>query len=376
MDNHIQKPPVAGELAEKISPFFSVYEVQQQGDTLYFFVIPKADMLAVKEPEGGRASFLEPKAVYQKLWTAFAEKGYQFSFKNEFGEYILIASPFKQIHERVWINAVLALATFITTMIMGSFLFGADPISNPSDIVRGIPFTLAIMAVLGSHETGHYIVAKRHGMQTSLPYFIPFPSLVGTMGAVIKHRGPIPNRKALFDVGIAGPLIGLFVSIIVTIIGLLQPPVATIADGAQIQLGIPPLFEFIARIIPAADISVMHPIAFAGWVGMLVTALNLIPAGQLDGGHILRAMIGEKSSHISAIMPVVLLITGGYMSLIQNQDGSMWLFWGLLLTVFAAAGHPRPLNDDIPLGRGRMVLGIVTFILGLLCVTLVPFQVL
>lgn len=375
MDNHIQKSPVISELAEKISPFFSVYEVQQQGDTLYFFVIPRADMLAVKEHDGGKASFSEPKAVYQKLWIVFAEKGYQFSFKNEFGEYILIASPFKQIHERVWINVVLALATFITTMVMGSFLFGADPISNPSDVVRGVPFTIAIMAVLGSHETGHYIVAKRHGMQTSLPYFIPFPSPVGTMGAVIKHRGPIPNRKALFDVGIAGPLIGLFVSIIVTIIGLLQPPVATIPDGSQIQLGIPPLFELIARLIPAADTSVMHPIAFAGWVGMLVTALNLIPAGQLDGGHILRAMIGERASHVSALMPVVLLTTSVYTILFRNQDGSMWLFWGLLLVVFAAAGHPRPLNDDIPIGKGRMVLGIVTFFLGLLCVTLVPFQI-
>ncbi|MCX9010278.1 MAG: site-2 protease family protein [Candidatus Methanoperedens sp.] len=376
MYNHTQRSPVVGELAEKISPFFSVYEVQQQGDTLYFFVIPKADMLEVKEHDGGSASFLEPNVVFQKLWSAFAEKGYQFSFKNEFGEYILIASPFRQTHERIWINAVLALATFITTMVMGSFLFGADPISNPSDVVRGIPFTIAIMAVLGSHETGHYIVAKRHGMQTSLPYFIPFPSLVGTMGAVIRHRGPIPNRKALFDVGIAGPLIGLFVSIIVTIIGLLQPPVAAVPDGSQIQLGIPPLFEFIASIIPVADISVMHPIAFAGWVGMLVTALNLIPAGQLDGGHMLRAMIGERASHVSALMPLVLLIAGGYMSLVRNQDGSMWLFWGLLLVVFAAGGHPRPLNDDVPLGKGRMVLGIVTFILGLLCVTLVPFQVL
>lgn len=373
MDNIVQKSPVAGELAEKISPFFSVYEVQQQGDTLYFFVIPKADMTA--EHDGGKASVFEPKIVFQKLWAGFAEKGYQFAFKNEFGEYILIASPFKQSHERVWINAVLALATFITTMVMGSFMFGADPISNPSEVLRGIPFTIAIMAVLGSHETGHYIVAKRHGMQTSLPYFIPFPSLVGTMGAVIRHRGPIPSRKALFDVGIAGPLIGLFVSIIVTIIGLLQPPVAGLSDGFQIQLGIPPLFEFIARFIPAADVSVMHPIAFAGWVGMLVTALNLIPAGQLDGGHMLRAMIGERSSQVSAIMPVVLLIMGGYMSLFRNQDGSMWLFWGLLLTVFAAGGHPRPLNDDVPLGKGRMVLGIVTFILGLLCVTLVPFQV-
>src|SRR3989337_542266 len=108
------------------------------------------------------------------------------------------------------------------------------------------------MTVLGAHETGHYLVAKKHGMHTSLPYFIPFPSMIGTMGAIIKHRGPIPNRKALFDVGVSGPLIGLLVSIIVTVIGLLQPPVQ-MSGGFQIQLGIPLLFEFITRFIPTAE---------------------------------------------------------------------------------------------------------------------------
>lgn len=375
MNNLTHKSQNADELVERISQFFTVYEMQQQGDNIYFYVIPKEALLAVKGSNNNGNAPIEPGVVYQKLWAAFAEKGYQFAFKNELGEQILIGTPFKPVQERRWINVVLALATFITTMVMGSFLFGANPISNLSDVLKGIPFTLAIMTVLGSHEAGHYIVAKKHGMNTSLPYFIPFPSIVGTMGAVIRHRGPIPNRKALFDVGISGPLIGLFVSIIVTIIGLLQPPVQQIPEYLQIQLALPPLFEFITRFIPLKMSLISYPVAFAGWVGMLVTALNLIPAGQLDGGHVLRAMIGEKASHVSTLMPVVLLFAGGYMILIRNLDGSMWVFWGLLLTVFAASGHPRPLNDDIPLGRGRMVLGIITFFLGLLCVTLVPFQI-
>jgi membrane-associated protease RseP (regulator of RpoE activity) len=196
------------------------------------------------------------------------------------------------------------------------------------------------------------------------------------MGAVIKHKGPIPNRKALFDVGISGPLIGLIVSVIVTMIGLLQPPLSSPPpEGMSIELGIPLLFEMITRIIPNGRVMMMHPIAFAGWVGMLVTALNLIPAGQLDGGHVLRAMIGERAKEVSRVIPFMLVSLGFYVTYYMGKDGFIWVLWGLFLSFFAAAGHPKPLDDDVPLGKGRMVLGIITFILGLLCFTLVPFQV-
>ncbi|NJD54571.1 MAG: site-2 protease family protein [Candidatus Methanoperedens sp.] len=358
--NPDKKSSVVEELAEKISHVFSIYEIQQAKDTIYFFGIPKED----------------GTVIHRKLWAIFTENGYQYSIKYELGEQILIASPFKAAGERIWINVVLALATFLTTMVMGSFLFGADPISNPSDVVKGIPFTIAIMTVLGAHEAGHYIVARKHGMHTSLPYFIPFPSLIGTMGAVIKHRGPIPDRKALFDVGVSGPLIGLFVSIAITVIGLLQRPIQVTGEGSQIQLGLPPLFEFITYFIPLNEAAPLHPVAFAGWVGMLVTALNLIPVGQLDGGHVLRAMVGEKASRLSMVLPFLLIPLGFYVTYFLKSDGFMWIFWGLLLSLFASSGHPRPINDDIPLGKGRIVLGIIAFVLGLLSITLVPIQVL
>ncbi len=364
MNNILHRSPSVDELAEKINPLFSIYDIQQQGGDIYFFGMPKEDI----------------NAIYQKLYPVLLEKGYQLSIKYELGEHVLMASHFKQAAEthaeRWWINAVLALATVITTMVMGSLLFGADPISNPSDVTKGIPFTIAIMAVLGSHEAGHYIVAKKHGMHTSLPYFIPVPfPPIGTMGAVIKHRGPIPDRKALFDVGIAGPLIGLFVSVIVTVIGLLQPPLQMAIEENQVRLALPPLFEFITRFFPLSENSPIHPVAFAGWVGMLVTALNLIPAGQLDGGHVLRSMIGEKAAHVSKILPFVLISLGFYVTYIQKQDGFIWVFWGLLLSFFAAAGHPKPLDDEIMLGKGRIALGAIMFILGALCVTLAPFQI-
>lgn len=351
------KPGIGEELAEKINQVFSIYDIQHENGNIYFFGIPREDI----------------RIIYQKLLPVFTEKNYQLFVKYELGEHMLIASPFTPARERRWINVALAIATVITTMVMGSFLFGADPIGNPSDILKGIPFTIAIMAVLGSHEAGHYLIAKKHGMRTSLPYFIPFPSIIGTMGAVIKHRGPIPNRKALFDVGISGPMIGLFVSIVVTIIGLLQPPLG-VSGGFQLQLGIPPLFEFISSLIPTSEAATLHPIAFAGWVGMFVTALNLMPAGQLDGGHVLRAMLGEKARHVSTVMPFLLISLGFYVTYFQNRDGFLWVLWGLFLSFFAAAGHPKPLNDELPLGKGRMSLGILAFILGLLSLTLVPFQ--
>jgi membrane-associated protease RseP (regulator of RpoE activity) len=360
MNDPAKESEIENELAEKIRPVFSIYDIQHADGNIFFFGVPKEEI----------------KVIFNKLFPVFSEKGYQFAIKYDLGEHILIASPFAPVKERRWINVVLAMTTVFTTMVVGSLLFGADPVTFPGDVLKGLPFTIAIMTVLGAHEAGHYILAKKHGMHTSLPYFIPFPNMIGTMGAVIKHKGPIPNRKALFDVGVSGPLIGLIVSVAVTIIGLLQPPITHAPEGMSIELGIPLLFELITRVIPNGEVMMMHPIAFAGWVGMLITALNLIPAGQLDGGHVLRAMLGERAKDISRVMPFILVSLGFYVTYYLEKDGFIWVLWGLFLSFFTAAGHPKPLDDDIPLGKGRMALGILTFILGLLCFTLVPFQVL
>lgn len=358
MNNPESKSLNDQELAEKINPFFSIYDIQHADGNIFFFGTPKEEI----------------NIIFQKLWPFFSEKGFQFTMKYDLGEHILIASPFSPVKERRWINVVLAIATIFTTMIWGSLLFGANPVTSPVEVLKGLTFTIAIMTVLGAHEAGHYLVAKKHGMHTSLPYFIPFPNMIGTMGAVIKHRGPIPDRKALFDVGISGPLIGLIVSVIVTIIGLLQPPITHTQQVLQIELGTPLLFELIKSVIPGSEGMIMHPIAFAGWVGMFVTALNLIPAGQLDGGHVLRAMLGEKAKEVSRVMPFILISLGFYVTYILNRDGFIWVLWGIFLSFFAASGHPKPLEDDVPIGKGRMALGIITFILGLLCFSLVPFQ--
>jgi membrane-associated protease RseP (regulator of RpoE activity) len=351
---------ITNEMHKYIDPVFDVYEIRKgHNSSLYFYGDPKLDL----------------KTIYKSLWKLFANKGYQLHIKSELGEHIIAATPYVEKKENVNVNLALAVATFFTTMFAGATMFGVDITGNPLQIVKGLPFTVAIMAVLGSHEMGHYFAAKWHGMRTSLPYFIPFPTIIGTMGAVIKHRGMIPDRKSLFDVGVSGPLIGLVVSIIVTVVGLSLNPVSqTTQQSVMLELGLPPLFLFFMELTGTVGNSI-HPVAFAGWVGMFITLLNLLPAGQLDGGHILKAMFGNKSRYISSLMPFLLLGIGIYVNYILNKNGSIWLVWGLILSFFSMVGHPEPLEDSINLDKGRLAVGVVTFALGALCFTLVPFTI-
>lgn len=342
-----------------ISRVFNIYEVQSSGNSLYFYGTPKTD---VENIEG-------------ELWLTLHQFGFICTLKYELGEYFLLIAPEKKEKDRIWINLVLFIATLFTTMICGAELFGVDILNEPSQIYRGLPFTLALMAILCSHEMAHYVMAKYHGMAASLPYFIPIPIFIGTMGAVIRYKGPVPNRKALFDVGIAGPLVGLLVSIAVTFIGfsLEAPAIKPLQDSMMLDLGTPPLFMLIQNLVGATQGN-LHPVAFAGWVGMFITLLNLLPAGQLDGGHVMRAMLGKKADSISFLMPRLLFLLGLYVIYWLKEDGFVWIFWALLLWALASAGHPSPLHDQIALDKKRILIGILMFILGLLCFTLIPFK--
>ncbi len=346
-------------LYPSIIKVFEVYEIQKFGEVLYFYGIPKID----------------DERIEGELWKQFHHFGFRCNLKYELGEYFLLAAPEKKTTENIWIILVLFIATFFTTMICGAWLFGLDPLNEPLQLFKGLPFTLAIMAVLGSHEMAHYVMAKYYGMEVSLPYFIPFPAFIGTMGAVIRYKGPLPSRKALFDIGIAGPLAGLLLSVAVTFIGfnLKLPPSKHIPDFLIYNIGLPPLFVFIQNLTGAKEGNI-HPVSFAGWVGMLVTLLNLLPAGQLDGGHIIRAMLGKKAEMIFALMPSILLLVGLYVICWLKEDGLIWIFWAVLLWAFAAMGHPPPLHDEVELDRKRIIIGIVMFMLGILCFTLIPFK--
>lgn len=353
----------AEETVSRLYPYivrvFDVYEIQNSGDALYLYGTPKTDAANITG----------------ELWEPLQQFGFGCTLKYELGEYVLLVFPEKKKKEKTWVNLVLFIATFFTTMVCGAWMSGADLENGPFQLFRGLSFTLAIMAVLGSHEMAHYVMARYHGMEASLPYFIPFPTFIGTMGALIRYKGPVPSRKALFDVGVAGPLAGLLMSVAVTVIGLNleAPTVNPLTNSTMLDLGLPPLFVFIQNLVGATG-ETLHPVAFAGWVGMFVTLLNLLPAGQLDGGHILRAMMGKKAEKISFLMPRIMLLIGLYVIYWLKEDGFIWVSWALLLWIFAAAGHPSPLHDKVELDKKRIFIGIITFILGLLCFTLIPFK--
>jgi len=232
-------------------------------------------------------------------------------------------------------------------------------------LFQGIWYSLSIVSILFAHEMGHYLMCRRYGIGATLPYFIPFPfpnlNPFGTLGAVIKMKGRIPDRRALFDVGIAGPLAGLAVTIPVLIIGLSKSsfiPLSTVPQGAM-GLGDSLLFSQIARLVLGAtpegyDI-MLHPMAFAGWAGLFVTALNLMPIGQLDGGHILYALFGHKSDTIYKFMMIAFIITCA----LWYQG---WLLLILLLLWFGYR-HPAPENDFVPIDTKRKILGYATFVI-------------
>ena len=239
-------------------------------------------------------------------------------------------------------------------------------------LVGGIWYMIALMIILTSHELGHYFTSRRYGIYATLPIFIPFPlSPFGTMGAVIKMRGIIPDRKALFDIGASGPIMGIIFAFPISIWGL---KLSTIIDKSEykdtiFKLGEPLFFKMFEYIIfgplPSSKEVLLHPIAYAGWVGFFVTALNLLPIGQLDGGHILYALLGKRAHMISK----VLLFIFAVFSVLKYRSWLLLIFLLILMNPL----HPPTLNDHIPLDRKRMILGIITGIIFICSFTPMPF---
>ncbi len=335
------------EVRRRLEEDFIVYDVEELEDGVRFYIHPKREM---------------SDDLKRYLTSLMGE--YSVQMRNRYGELVLEIRRHKK--ERVWINLALFVATVCSTTLMGSVMFGS--------LLRGLTFSMAVMFVLGSHEMGHYFAARRWRMRTSLPYFIPFPTIIGTLGAIIKHKGPIPNRRALFDVGVSGPLVGVLASVIAIAIGFKVPMLPGRLSGPVIVLGTPPLFDAVAKLMNYNE-KLIGPIAFAGWVGLFVTFLNLIPVGQLDGGHVLRAMIGKKADFVSKMIPPALIAVGMLVSYLYDVPDSIWMFWGLITIFFAMMPHPDPIDDETPLDAKRMALGILTFVVAALCFTPVPFRV-
>lgn len=241
--------------------------------------------------------------------------------------------------------------------------------AHPVLLVDGLAFSLTLMTILLAHELGHYFACRYYGIDASLPYFLPAPTPIGTLGAFIRIRSPIYTRRALFDVGIAGPLAGFALLLPALAIGVANSKVIPgIAERGDLIFGVPSLLRALEWIIfpgvPPANIF-LHPVARAAWVGILATALNLIPIGQLDGGHILYAFAGRQHKLLSRLFVIALVPLGIFFS-------HTWLVWAVLLFLFALR-HPT-IFDETPLDRNRVLLGAAALAIFLLTFTLTPIQ--
>lgn len=241
--------------------------------------------------------------------------------------------------------------------------------SNPAFLLQGLPFALCLLGILLAHELGHFLACLHYRVDASLPYFIPAPTLIGTLGAFIRIRSPILSKRILFDIGVAGPLAGFALLLPILAIGLAYSKVIPgIAYRGDLIFGVPPVLQLLERLIfpgvPATDIY-LHPVARAAWVGVFATALNLLPIGQLDGGHILYSLVGEKHRMLSRVFVAALVPIG-----IFYWYG--WLFWAGLLFFFGMR-HPA-IYDSSALDLERRKLGWLALVVFLLSFTLAPFQ--
>lgn len=244
-------------------------------------------------------------------------------------------------------------------------------------LLHGLWYSLSILAILGCHELGHYYACRYYRVDASRPYFLPMPFLLtGTLGAFIRIRQPIPGKRALFDIGIAGPIAGFLVAVPVLMMGMQMSTVVRVPEnfpGEVYELGEPLLFRAVEWLtfgsIPEGYSVNMHPMAFAAWFGMLATALNLFPIGQLDGGHISYAVLGRRSTVVTMVM-VPCLVGLSFVS-------SSWVVWTVLtvamLLVFGPR-HPRVVDEEIPLDSSRMWLAVFALLMFVLCFTPAPIQ--
>ena len=265
--------------------------------------------------------------------------------------------PPLKFQDRRWLHALLFLLTIASTVLVGGWAYSAT-----------------ILAILGCHELGHYLACRYYGVDASLPYFLPVPiTLTGTLGAFIRIREPIPYKRWLFDIGIAGPIAGFLVAVPALFIGISLSRVVPLTPDAGLFLGEPLLLKFASWVfwgpLPDTQTLVLHPVGFAAWFGLLATSLNLFPVGQLDGGHISYAVLGKRSTYVTIAMIGV--------AIALSYRSASWIVWTIMITgmLFAfGVRHPRVIDEDVPLDRGRQILAVVAAIIFALCFTPAPIQ--
>jgi membrane-associated protease RseP (regulator of RpoE activity) len=293
--------------------------------------------------------------------------------------------PYQPPPRRWWLHIALFLATLFTTTLVGAHMqynfahnlpfFDIEHLTeiftiglrSPAMFASGLPFSLTLLTILMAHEMGHYLACMYHEVDATLPFFLPSPMPVtGTFGAFIRIRSAIYNKRVLFDIGIAGPIAGFIFLVPALGVGLAFSKILPgINHQGTLQLGVPALEWFAQRLVfPGTNVDdiYLHPIARAAWVGMFATALNLLPAGQLDGGHIIYALLGKAHKWITQIFLVLLLPMG--------KLWSGWWLWAVVLFLFARK-HP-PLYDPSDMGKARVQLGFVALLIFILCFSVTP----
>ena len=296
------------------------------------------------------------------------------------------------------LNVILLIATILSTWLVGVTIAGGDQLarlvqpnadilsiygtilSHPEIWLTALPYVLTLLGILGVHEMGHYVAARIHKAAVTLPFFIPLPIGLGTMGAVIRLKSPIKNRRQLFDIGVAGPLAGLVIAIPLLIIGLATSQVLYIGQPVPgTQEGNSLMYLFLklithGRILPSGGYDViLNAIAFPAWFGLVVTMINLLPIGQLDGGHVLYSLFGREQWRIAMITIFGLIGLGMYLVVTTGDILNVWFVWIFLAQIFGLR-HPPPLDDITPLDRRRKLIGYATIVIFILIFTPIPFS--
>jgi membrane-associated protease RseP (regulator of RpoE activity) len=287
--------------------------------------------------------------------------------------------------DRIWLHALLLLLTLATTTLVGAssyvgYLtdFGQHRvrITATQALVHGLWYSVPALAILGSHEMGHYLACRYYGINASLPYFIPAPilSIFGTLGAVIRIREPLRTKRMLFDIGVAGPIAGFVLAVPALVIGMAWSRVVRLPQNlpGTINLGEPWLFQIVKRMVfgnlpHGLDVN-MHPMVLAAWFGMFATALNLLPIGQLDGGHIAYANLGRRANLVTYVTLAIMLVLGVTVS-------ANWLFWSLLMLILLSMfgfRHPPTSDEHDDLGVARLLVTLFAVLMFILCFTPAP----
>ena len=270
-----------------------------------------------------------------------------------------------------WVYLALFAATIVTTVYAGALQQGVNLLADPSAFTIGLPYSVTLLAILGIHELGHYFTAKHYGVDVTPPVFIPVPMGLGTFGAFIQIKSLIRTRQAVFDIGIAGPLAGLVVALPLLYIGLQQSmPIAEPRAGVGVPSHASLLFALVLSAAQGGDLGqgavAPSPVAFAAWIGIVVTALNLVPIGQLDGGHVAYGLFGRKHARTISVITVLGMAIGGLLA---------WpglLTWALLITLIAGFSHMPALDDRTPPDFTRYALGALSLVILLLIVLPAP----